>query len=76
MPPYTAEFAPIELLFRSLKAKLKMYREKEWVSFIPQNGVELVTTTLSKIRQNEILKYWSTLFKQIKDSLHFIHHNW
>ena len=66
MPPYTPEFAPIELLFRSIKAKLKIHREKQWLSLKSQNGIELVSVALRKIKQKEIWKYWSALFEQEK----------
>ena len=76
LPPYTPEFAPIELLFRSIKAKLKMHREKQWLSLKSQNGIELVSAALRKIKQKEIWKYWSALFEQVKNCLHFIRNNW
>ena len=75
LPPYWPELAPVELMFRSIKAKLKMVRERECIKYISQEGIHIVSSTLTKIRPKEILSYWSLFYKEIKCCLHFIRNN-
>ena len=72
LPPYWPELAPVELMFRSLKSKLKSFKEKESINYWSQDGIDLVVTTLKKIRPKEILNYWSQFYKEAKHCLHFI----
>ena len=42
LPPYWPELAPVELMFRSLKSKLKSFRRKESICYLSQKGIDLV----------------------------------
>ena len=75
LPPYWPELAPVELMFRSLKSKLKSFKDKESINYWSQDGIDLVVTTLKKIRPKEILNYWSKFYKEAKHCLHFIKDN-
>ena len=75
LPPYWPELAPVELLFRSLKSKLRCHREKEHVNFLSQNGIELASSTLKKIRPREVINYWNKFYSEVKHCLHFIRNN-
>ena len=75
LPPYWPELAPVELLFRSLKAKLRCYREREQVKFLSQNEIELVSPTLKKIRPKEVINYCNKFFSEVKHCLYFIQNN-
>ena len=75
LPPYSPELAPIELLFRSLKAKLRKWVDQREVSFSSQHGLEIVCQSLKQIRSKEILRYWTHFYKEIKSSLDFLGEN-
>ena len=76
LPPYCPELAPVELMFRSLKSKLRSFRSNESISYLSQKGIDLVTATLAKIRSKEIQSYWGQLYKEVKQCIHFIRDNW
>ena len=75
LPPYSPELAPIELLFRSLKAKLKRRKEQMNISFNSQEGIYVVCKALKSIKPKEILGYWPNFYWEIKRSLEFIRLN-
>ena len=75
LPPYWPELAPVELMFRSLKSKLKSIRERKCIKYWSQEGIELISSTIKRIRSNEILSYWSQFYKEVKYCLHFIRYN-
>ena len=62
LPPYWQELAPVELMFRSLKSKLKSIREKmHKVLIAGRNWAYFIN--IKRIRSNEILSYWSQFYK-------------
>ena len=75
LPPYSPELAPIELLFRSLKAKLRAHSGVEEVSISSQRGFEAVYMAFKRIRPKEVINYWRQFFDQIKSIIKFIYQN-
>ena len=75
LPPFSPELAPIELLFRSFKAKLRAHPCDDKVNISSQKGFEAVYKALKSIRQKEIMNYWAQLFDQIKSFIKFIYQN-
>ena len=76
LPPYWPELAPVEFLFRSIKAKLRQVKERKCIKFLSKDGIRLVTSTLIKIKPSEILSYWSLFFNEIRNCLRFIRDYW
>ena len=75
LPPYSPELAPIELLFRSLKAKLRRCRDKEMIWLSSQTGIDTIIKATREIRPKEIIKYWVQFFNEIKSIIEFIYRN-
>ena len=75
LPPYTPELAPIELLFRSLKAKLRICDAKGETRLSSQRGIDVITAALRQIKSEEITGYWNQFFNEIKSIINFIYLN-
>ena len=75
IPPYSPELAPVELLFRSLKAKMKKVKWIKSVSIISQKGIDIVWKTLKSIKSRQILGFWTNFYREIKSNLEFIRQN-
>ena len=75
LPPYTPELAPIELLFRSLKAKLRICDAKGETRLSSQRGIDVITAALRQIKSEEITGNWNQFFNEIKSIINFIYLN-
>ena len=73
--PYSPELAPIELLFRSLKAKLRRCWDQSEISLTSQIGLEVVHQSLKQIRSEKMLRYWKNFYNEIRNYLDFININ-
>ena len=76
LPPYTPELTPVELMFRSLKTKIRNDNKQEVSKFISPEGFEIIVSALMLIRVTEIRGYWREFFAQIRNSIHFLKQNW
>ena len=74
-PPYSPELAPIELLFRSLKAKIRVCSGEEEVYFSSQHEVDPICKVLRQVKPKEIVNYWIQIFIQVKSIIRFIYQN-
>ena len=74
LPPYTPEYAPIELVFSSLKSHVKKKQTKTLIDFKKEIGLRVIANSLSKLSRNTIMRCWRhSLWRMKWDANRFIH---
>ena len=74
LPPYTPEYAPVELIFAQIKAHIKRSYQKSLVDLRGNEGVRLVKDGLSRLSRETIIKCWRHSFERLNQDLsRFIH---
>lgn len=66
LPPYSPEMAPIELMFRSLKAKIRASKKSYGVNFSKVEGAKLITATLGSLKNSSWEKAWLAVVAHLR----------
>ena len=69
LPPYTPEYAPVELVFSQLKSNVKKNKQKHLINFRGDERVKLVANELSKLEREMIIKCWRHSFSRMEQDL-------
>ena len=74
LPPYTPEYAPVELIFGQIKSHIKKSCRKSLIDLRGNEGIELVKSELSRLDRKVIIKCWRHSLERMKQDLaRFIH---
>ena len=66
LPPYCPHLAPVELLFKIIKTKVRSYHSDIELDFSRNSGRDCLFQVCSTITANEIKRLWSLFIKQAK----------
>mmetsp|Transcript_17829 Transcript_17829/g.17550 ORF Transcript_17829/g.17550 Transcript_17829/m.17550 type:complete len:109 (+) Transcript_17829:1267-1593(+) len=69
LPSYTPEFAPVELMFRALKAKLRKRISGRKVDFSKASGIKLISASLEELTFGSWKKSWAQVIQIMNDSI-------
>ena len=72
LPGYAPELAPIEIMFKNLKSRVRSSKEKGYSKLISQNGTKTITSILRRISPVEVQKWWQQFYKEIQNNLCFV----
>ena len=61
LPPYSPTLAPVELLFKILKTKIRSSDQYETTKFSKESGVNLIFNSLSTIKREQLIHFWEEL---------------
>ena len=76
LPPYTPEYAPIELVFSSLKHLVKKNHQKTLIDFKTEAGIAVVANSLSKPIRKTIIRCWGHSMERMRWDIKRFIHNW
>ena len=65
LPPYSPQFAPIELLFGTLKRRLLTYSKNQVIKLNREEGYSNIRECLWTISKEEILSFWIRTIQNI-----------
>jgi transposase len=65
IPPYTPEFAPVELVFAKLKMLLRRKVKERALKINKDEGINQITQIMNQIAKPEIIRCWQNLISKI-----------
>ena len=63
--PYSPEWAPVELLFNTLKRRLQKHTRNQLINLSKSEGFNIVKEWLATFSQKEIISYWKKAIESI-----------
>ena len=67
LPPYTPEFAPVELWFKAIKSVMKKRYSTEKLNFSKETGVRAIISWISSISRDYIQRWWLETTVKLKE---------
>ena len=69
LPPYCPEIAPVEHIFRAIKAKLRSKNSMQTFDFGKQSGVERIRDCAIDIRRQTLQGAWTEVIREWSDGI-------
>ena len=69
LSPYCPQFAPIESLFKQLKAKFKKMNVRKKINFNKESGYQAIHESFTDLKQNDLKRIWNYVIKNWKKCL-------
>ena len=69
LPPYSPEFAPVELVFGLIKSHIRNKREKCKIDYSKESGLEAILSGLKFLTTTWIYKMWKRSISVIRERI-------